>query len=180
MSPPISPYFIESLSNLGSGTSCSNTALWCMHLYTKLHEKLIWIEIKNKLKTHVLGSKLAILLCQNGRKFSLQSYSDMHLHHTKRPVFFEVKKGAFWTHFWCMHHLPRFRTQVRGNTVRQYEREGRERKEGVVAKTASIGFFRSSNIYISPLKIQIWFVLVLAVRLISHATWESWVTLWTI
>ena len=34
-------------------------------------------------------------------------YSGMHLY-TKRPDFFEVKKCAIWTHFWCMHHCLGF------------------------------------------------------------------------
>jgi hypothetical protein len=42
----------------------------------------------------------------NGRKFS-DLYSGMHLY-TKRPKFFEAKKSALCTHFWCMHHCLGF------------------------------------------------------------------------
>ena len=44
-------------------------------------------------KIHVLGSKLAFILCQIGRKIS-DLYSGMHLY-TKQPDFFEVKKAHF-------------------------------------------------------------------------------------
>ena len=45
--------------------------------------------------THCNGSKISDL------------YSGMHLY-TKRLDFSEVKKRAFWTHFWCMHHCLGF------------------------------------------------------------------------
>ena len=59
-----------------------------MQFYTKLHEKLIWFKI-----FECLGSKLAILLSQIGRKFS-DLYSGMHLY-TIRPDIFEVRKVHF-------------------------------------------------------------------------------------